>query len=538
MRQINSILSITILLFFFCNSIQLTAQNDCESRYKSRVFNSIQVFRNVVYTEDAPSLLAASLGTETTYNQNLVMDIFMPPPSDTVSNRPVIILAHGGGFINVTFMGGTVLVGTKDNDDVQALADTLAHWGFVTASIQYRVGFDVLSGTSIKRAVWRGAQDMSAATRFFRKNAQWFDIDPNRLFVGGSSAGAFCALHSTFVDSDERIPESLQQNLLAADLGAMHSRPVVELTGFNPFMGSNVLADDVDSIAQGVISYWGAIANTDMLSGNNSAPLRMFHGGSDPIVSSQCAKPFSNVILVAPVTCGSEIIDSVMTTLGLPHETTIEPGESHEYWGVLNGLWTTTGPNAYWKPIIDETADYFYEIMRPAAPTITGPISVAPQVNYTYSVANPNPNSSYCWDIGGGVILSPDPTAATVEVQFFNATTIGVINVQEIGAADVASNSAQHLATVSSSTAMVSQETASIQLYPSPIQDYLMVEFDGAETSIFVLEIWDSRGHLLYRQSHHDPKVRLQTSAYANGLYLVRVSTENQSWVEKVLVQH
>jgi acetyl esterase/lipase len=527
--------SLVAILFFILMSNQLLAQTNCEERYKSRVFNSIQVFRDVVYSQDAPSLLAASLGTETTYNQDLVMDIFMPPPTDTVSNRPLVILAHGGGFINVAFMGGTVLVGTKDNDDVQALADSLAHWGFVTASIQYRVGFDVLSGTSIKRAVWRGAQDMSAAIRFFRKNAQWFDIDPNRLFIGGSSAGAFCAIHSTFVDSDERIPESFQQNILAADLGEMHSRPVVELTGFNPFTGSNVLADDVDSIPQGVVAYWGAIADTDMLSGNNKAPMRMFHGDADPIVSSQCAKPFSNVILVAPVTCGSEIMDSVMNVLGMPHQTTIQPGEGHEYWGVLNGLWTTTGPNAYWKPMIDETADYFYEIMRPTAPTINGPTAVLPQTNYSYSVQNPNPNSTYCWDIGGGLIVSPDPTASTVDVQFFSGTTIGIINVQEIDAADVASEQAQHLAAVSNSTATNVAEESKPELifYPSPVRDYLQIELEHSTTKEWSIEVFNLQGQLLYQQNSFEPQHRIHTADWNNGIYLLRVQNKEFSWTEK-----
>lgn len=175
---------ISTLLFLSFLPFLLKAQDCLGKRYQERIFSSVQVFQEVVYSQDAPSLLGSSFGAETTFDQDLVMDIYMPPPTDTVRNRPVVILAHGGGFVNIFFMGGTTLVGTKDNEDVQALADTLAHWGFVAASIQYRTGFDPANGSSVKRAVWRGSQDISAGIRFFRKNAQWFGIDPHKVFVG------------------------------------------------------------------------------------------------------------------------------------------------------------------------------------------------------------------------------------------------------------------------------------------------------------------------------------------------------------------
>ncbi len=538
-RLITNTMRRVLAFIFVLSSIQLLwAQQNCEQRYKSRVFNSIQIYRDVVYSQDAPSLLAASLGAETTFDQDLVMDIFMPAPTDTVSNRPVVILAHGGGFVNVFFMGGTVLVGTKDNEDIQALADTLAHWGFVTASIEYRVGFDVLSTTSIKRAVWRGAQDMSAAIRFFRKNAQWFNIDPNRVFIGGSSAGAFCAIHSTFVDSDERIPESFEQNLLTADLGELHSRPVVELTGFNPFAGSNVLANDVDSIAQGVVAYWGAIADTEMLTGNNQAPLRMFHGTNDAIVDSRCAKPFSSLILVAPVTCGSEIIDSVMNVLGMPHETTIEQGEGHEYWGVLNGLWTSSGPNSFWKPMIDETASYFYELMRPASPQIQGPNFAQPQVNYTYSISNPDPNATYCWSIDGGVIVSQNTTAATIDVQFYSSTTLGVVRVQKIDAAGVASLETTTPVSVSTASSTQFVEPLEVKAYPSPAKDYLQVELNTMPDQDCTVELWDVHARRILTLQARTQNFQLNTSTLASGLYLLRVSNAQELWQSKIVIQH
>lgn len=459
-------------------SAEISAQGaNCPRRYRERVFNSVQVYRDVVFSKDAPKLLTASLGIETTYNTDLVMDIYMPPPTDTVTNRPVVVLAHGGGFVNVAFMGGTVLVGTKDNEDIQALADTLAHWGYVAASVEYRTGFDVLSGTSIKRAVWRGSQDVSAAIRFFRKNRQWFGIDAQRVFVGGSSAGAFASLHATFVDGAERIPESFEQTpIVMTDLGDLHSRPVVELTGFNPFTGNNVLGNDVDSIAQGVVAYWGAIAETNMLIGNNQAPTIMFHGTDDIVVDAECAQPFSSLILVAPVTCGTIPMDSAMSAIGLQHETYLEQGEGHEYWGALNGDWLSSGPNAFWRDMIEKTSWFFHKLMRPATPQISGAGAAQPQSIQTYSIVNPPANMRYCWEVTNGTIVGNPPANATsIQVLWSAQQGLGSVRVSAIDVAEAVSLQRVYNVNVNINAIGIEENSAegSAQLLvaPNPVPD-------------------------------------------------------------------
>lgn len=525
---------LTLLLGLFIGfALSFAEAQSCTGRYRSRHFGSIQIFRDVKYSLDAPMLLSASLGVETTYPEDLVMDIFLPPPTDPAQKRPVVILAHGGGFINVLFMGGTLLVGTKDNQDIQALADTLAHWGFVTASIQYRTGFDVLSGTSIKRAVWRGAQDMSAAVRFFRKNATWFNIDPQRIFIGGSSAGAFCAIHSTFVDNAERISESFQVTpVVMPDLGALHSRPVVQLTGFNPFTGGNVLGNDVDSIAQGVAAYWGAIADVSMFGGNNKAPMIMFHGTNDLVVDYECARPFSGVILVAPETCGSAVMDSALSALSMPHTLHLAPGEGHEYWGALNGEWLPlTGPNAYWQPMIQQTADYFYDLMKPAPPVITGSSSVSPSIVYTYNISNTLPSGSYCWEVTGGTIVSPNTTGPSIEVLWYNQMTQGEVRARRIDAAGVASDAGIRAVSMTASgveTLSEDQAVLQLNLFPVPARQQLNVELINAPAGEYNMELVDMLGRTVYRQSAlfapGNETHPIPTAGMPSGCYFVRLS--------------
>jgi acetyl esterase/lipase len=528
------------ILLFLLLGLTAQGQNSCTTRYKQRTFSSIQIFRDVVYSENAPKIITASLGIETTLGRDLKMDIFMPPPTDTVSKRPVIILAHGGGFVDIAFMGGTVLVGTMENEDVQALADTLAHWGFVTASIEYRTGFDVLSQTSIKRAVWRGSQDMSAAIRFFRKNANWFGIDPRRVFIGGSSAGAFSAMHATFVDGNERIPESFEQTpILMTDLGELHSRPVVELTGFNPFTGSNVLGNDVDSVAQGVASFWGAIAEPVMLNGNNRAPVIMFHGSNDLIVDAECAQPFSSLILVAPVTCGSIIMDSMFNINGQLHETYIASGEGHEYWGALNGDWLPSGPNAYWADMIQKTSNFFYKIMRPATPTIIGAGAVAPSSTHSYSIQNPTSNTKYCWSVVNGTIInSGNPFASTVSVVWSANTGIGQLKATALDRAEV--GSLERIFNVNISTLVAVDELAAakiLQISPNPNRGQFQLQIPSSRGH---LRIVDMTGKTVFSQEieqNTNDIVDIQLNHLAAGLYIVQYQAQSQVYTQKLIIE-
>ncbi len=516
--------------------LMATAQTNCNSRYLSRTFDSVQIFRNVIYTKNAPKLIAASLGTETVINKNLLMDIFMPPSTDTVINRPVVIVAHGGGFIDVAFMGGTLLVGTKDNQDVQALCDTLAHWGYVTACIEYRTGFDVASTTSIKRAVWRGAQDMSAAIRFFRKNASRFNIDPDKIFTAGSSAGAFCAIHSAFADNTERIPESFQQSFAMTDLGGLHSRPVVQLNSFNPFSGNNTAANDVDSIPMGLASFWGAIADTNWFAGQNKAPVIMFHGDSDIVVSSQCASPFSGVVLAAPPTCGTEEMDIAMNARNIPHKKTIESGQGHEYWGALNGSWSN-GPNTFWVPIIDSTASFFYELMQPAAPVISGSNNFSPGQTFRYSVSNPNTGSEFCWEIDGGTIVSPNTNGSFIDVIFNTGISSATVKCAEINPSKLVSRA--QFKTVLLGTPLTESERNGIfnfNLFPNPNAGTFTVELEQNPGTEYIIEVFDFLGKRLYIKTFIDRISHVEFLNLSAGQYIVKISNAQFSAIRKMII--
>ncbi|RZK46338.1 MAG: hypothetical protein EOO59_19420, partial [Hymenobacter sp.] len=100
---------------------QLAPIDTTRGRYYQPVFANVTVTNNVTY------------GSATTYTgttQTLLMDVYQPT-GDTVNRRPLIIFAHGGGFIG----------GTKADAYPVAFCTRLARLGYVVASIEYRVGF-------------------------------------------------------------------------------------------------------------------------------------------------------------------------------------------------------------------------------------------------------------------------------------------------------------------------------------------------------------------------------------------------------------
>ncbi|MEN5362717.1 alpha/beta hydrolase [Brevundimonas intermedia] len=101
------------------------------------------------------------------------MDVYQPAGATT--KRPLVVFIHGGGWI-----GGDSHVNGAFVDFPGLLSDIAAR-GYVVASIDYR-----LSG----EAAWPAqGQDVKAAIRYLRLNADRFGIDPDRVAAWGASAG-------------------------------------------------------------------------------------------------------------------------------------------------------------------------------------------------------------------------------------------------------------------------------------------------------------------------------------------------------------
>ena len=177
----------------------LLAQSDCDGeRYRyTSTYDNVSVSEGHVYGSNIDAL---GIDTELDFD-------FYEAVDNGETDRPLIIIAHGGFF----------LAGSNNGLDVVPMCEDFARMGYAVASISYRLGIANLLDleNELIKAVWRAVHDGRAAVRYFRKSVEEDDnpwgIDPERIFMGGVSAGGFLALHHAYVDADGEIPSNIDQ---------------------------------------------------------------------------------------------------------------------------------------------------------------------------------------------------------------------------------------------------------------------------------------------------------------------------------------
>ncbi len=194
--------------------------------------------------------VSAKIYTEThTYitknGQNLDMDIYLPD-EDLVVDKPVLLYVHGGGF-----QGGKR--NSKSNID---FCTRIAKNGFVAVSISYRLtrknkknGFGCECPASEKiKTFYAAVEDLQDATFYLIENRIEFGIDPQKIILAGSSAGAETVLNAAF----------------------------------EPPYCYGLNSGPVDYA--GVISFAGAIPDTTKIFEESAIPSLLFHGTDDNLV--------------------------------------------------------------------------------------------------------------------------------------------------------------------------------------------------------------------------------------------------------------
>jgi len=239
------------------------------------------------------------------------------PEGDNFAHRPLMILAFGGNFTT----------GTDLSPDMIQICQAFAERGFVTASINYRIGVLNGSDSCIYQAVIRAIQDMNAAIRFFMKDAyttNQFRIDTNQIFCGGTSAGAFIGINKAYFKEDPQyfsrpIPSFLLPDLI--ELGG-----VVGNSG-NPGYSNNI---------KGVVDLSGAVLDTLWIQPGDPILIGE-HGTADSVVPyyydsieglTDIDKNFfggGNIIQRFHSLGLSNVTDSIVTFYGAPHAPFVLP---------------------------------------------------------------------------------------------------------------------------------------------------------------------------------------------------------------------
>lgn len=138
-------------------------------RYKDIIARNISVCKDIPF-----ACVTGHDGKEET----LCMDIYSPE-NDTENKRRLIIIIHGGGFKNCD----------KQQEYIVKLSNELAGYGYVVASVDYRLFKDPDKFPGRKVGAVSAAEDVERARIFLSKNADRFGIDISNLALMGGSAG-------------------------------------------------------------------------------------------------------------------------------------------------------------------------------------------------------------------------------------------------------------------------------------------------------------------------------------------------------------
>ena len=146
--MIQIIVPLILILFFVVATLVLT---QCRGAAETpKVSDGVTVYRDVAYVTDG--------------HERQKLDLYVP---DTGENLPLLIWVHGGAW--------------RGGDKTHYNPKEYLKAGYAGASINYRLSQHAVFPAQI--------EDVKAAVRWLRANAETYRLDPNRFAAWGSSAG-------------------------------------------------------------------------------------------------------------------------------------------------------------------------------------------------------------------------------------------------------------------------------------------------------------------------------------------------------------
>ncbi len=189
----------------------------------------------------------------------ILMDIYQFKDRKTEGKRPVFIYSFGGAWA----------MGSREDALCNPLYDHLCEKDWVCVAIDYRLGLardkdrkplvtPPEGYNSFQYAIDIGVEDLYAATAWLIRHADEYGIDPDKIVISGSSAGAINSMNAEYyICSGHRLAkENLPDGFNYA--GVMPMAGAVYLTGKD---------------------------ETELKWDKKPCPMCFFHGSADPTVT-------------------------------------------------------------------------------------------------------------------------------------------------------------------------------------------------------------------------------------------------------------
>jgi poly(3-hydroxybutyrate) depolymerase len=326
---------------------------------------------------------------------DLTMDVYTPR-GDTLKNRPLVVLIHGGAFF----------FGDKHDKEMIAQCTHLASLGYVAISINYRMGFE-LSKVSIQRCGYKAIQDAHAVMRYLTHHADEYGIDKERMYIGGSSAGSITAMSMVYMTDGSR-PKSTMRKHFAGKYGSLNE-------------SGNDLKDKFK--IKGLINMWGAVYELSDVK-ENPLPMISFHGNADQVVPCYKGYPFSQLngkngkmqlsSAYFDEMYGSHEIHEVLKSKGVHQEFYLLDSLGHAPWKDDNRKL-----NKVFYFIQDKVTHFLYD-------DLVYDVRLTQTDNTTFSVRTDDLKCSQ-WTLTGGIFLEKSPE--NVEIRLFKDAPVRSLSV-------------------------------------------------------------------------------------------------------------
>lgn len=73
-----------------------------------------------------------------------------------------------------------------------------------------------------------------------------------------------------------------------------------------------------------------------------------------------------------------------------------------------------------------------------------------------------------------------------------------------------------------------------VKIYPNPASDFINIELK--RNSSFSIDIFDELGQIVWREENKNDVVKIPTSNFASGIYLIKIQTENEFGMKKIII--
>lgn len=248
--------------------------------YESKILN-VALRRPKIHF--VPDVVYAQVPTFEKPNQLLQMDLLIP---QVAGKLPAVIFVTGGGFISA------------NRARMPQLRMYLAERNFVVASINYR--------TAPNSKFPQPVEDVKSAIRFLKANAKKFNVDAEKVFIIGDSAGGYLTAMVAVTNGENIFNVGDNLNYSSKILAAVDLYGVLDLKEIAKVFPLAGFYDTNDQVS--LMSYIT----------ENSAPMLLMHGMADNIVSP----------------AQTELFFQALKNFGIEAERYLVPNANHadDYW--------------------------------------------------------------------------------------------------------------------------------------------------------------------------------------------------------------